>query len=72
MTNQNLSESNCMLIDLKGLMKMLSCGRVAAERVGKDSAAIVRVGRRKLYNVEKVRIYIDAAAGGDESWVLGT
>ncbi|MDO4736186.1 MAG: hypothetical protein Q4B21_04120 [Bacteroidia bacterium] len=56
-----------MLIDLKGLMKMLSCGRVAAERVGKDSAAIVRVGRRKLYSVEKIRIYIDAAAGGNES-----
>lgn len=66
MTNQNLNESNCMLIDLKGLMKMLSCGRVAAERVGKDSAAIVRVGRRKLYNLEKIRAYISTAAGGDD------
>lgn len=66
MTNQNLNESNCMLIDLKGLMKMLSCGRVAAERVGKDSAAIVRVGRRKLYNIEKIRAYINTAAGGDD------
>lgn len=66
MTNQKLNESNCILIDLKGLMKILSCGRVAAERVGKDSAAIVRVGRRKLYNMEKIRAYIDTAAGGDK------
>lgn len=59
--------NNVILVDLKGLMKLLSCGRIAAERVGKDSAAIVRVGRRKLYNLEKIKAYLNENAGGNES-----
>lgn len=63
----SMETTNCILVDLKGLMAMLSCGRIAAERIANDSAAIVRVGRRKLYNLEKIKTYLNENAGGNES-----
>ena len=63
----SMEKANCILVDLKGLMAMLSCGRIAAERIANDSAAIIRVGRRKLYNVEKIKAYLNSNAGGNES-----
>lgn len=63
--DSNVEMTNCILVDLKGLMKLLSCGRVAAERVGKESSAIVRVGRRKLYNLEKIKEYLNNVGGNE-------
>ena len=47
-------------MDLKGLMALCSCGRIAAERIGEQSQAVIRVGRRKLNNLEKVKAYINS------------
>lgn len=58
MNEQNLSDR--LLVDLKGLMTLCSCGRIAAEKIGEQSGAVVRVGRRKLYNLEKIRDYINS------------
>lgn len=63
----SMEKANCILVDLKGLMAMLSCGRIAAERIANDSAAIIRVGRRKLYNVEKIKAYLNSNAGGNQN-----
>lgn len=48
-----------LLVDLKGLMALCSCGRIAAEKIGEASGSVIRVGRRKLYNLKKVREYIN-------------
>ena len=58
MGETNLNER--ILVDLKGLMALCSCGRIAAERIGEQSQAVIRVGRRKLYNLEKVKAYINS------------
>lgn len=50
---------NPILVDLKTLMKLCSCGRVAAEKIGIESGSIVRAGRRKLYNLSKIQKWID-------------
>ena len=50
---------NPIAVDIKGLMGMLSCGYKSANKVGENAGAVVRVGRRKLYNVEKIKAYLD-------------
>lgn len=64
MNEQNLSDR--LLVDLKGLMILCSCGRIAAEKIGEQSGAVVRVGRRKLYNLEKIRDYINSVEEVEE------
>ena len=54
----NLNEK--ILVDLKGLMTLCSCGRIAAEKIAEQSQAVIRVGRRKLYNLEKIKAYINS------------
>ena len=47
------------LVDVEGLQEMLSIGRSTAAIVGEEAGAVVRIGRRKLYNVAKVAAYMD-------------
>lgn len=46
-------------VDINGLQSMLSVGKTTAAEIGEKAGAIVRIGRRKLYNVRKVQEYID-------------
>ena len=48
--------------DIEGLMAMLSCGEVTAKKIADYAEARVIVGRRVLYNVDKIKKYIDAMA----------
>ena len=50
---------NRITVDLRGLQSMLSVGRGTAEATAEKAGAVVRIGRRKLYNVRKVEAYID-------------
>lgn len=47
-----------LLIDIKGLQETLSVGQAVAKRVGEESGAKVKLGRRTLYNVEKLQEYL--------------
>lgn len=48
-----------ILVDVEGLQELLSIGRRTADKVGEEAGAVVRIGRRKLYNVAKVAAYMD-------------
>lgn len=41
------------------LQSMLSCGRKSAVDIGELAEARVQIGKRVLWNVEKVKIYIN-------------
>lgn len=56
--------NNKISVDLLGLQEMLSVGRGTAERIGSEAGAIIRIGRRKLYNVKKVERYMEQLAEG--------
>lgn len=58
-----LETDNKISVDIKGLMAMCGVGRGTAEKIGAEAAAVVRVGRRKLYNVQKVQEYLNEIAG---------
>ena len=42
------------------LAEMLSVGRATADRIGTEAGAVVRIGRLKRFNVDKVKRYINA------------
>lgn len=48
-----------LYIGIEEVMMTYSISRTTAEKVGVISGAKVKVGRRSLYNVEKLRIYFD-------------
>lgn len=51
--------TGCILIDTRELQKVTSCGRDGAIKLGTAANARVRLGRRVLWNVNKIRAYLD-------------
>lgn len=65
MFKTSVTESdNKITVDIVGLQNMLSVGKGTADKIGQDAGAIIRMGRRKLYNVSKVQAYLDNCAKG--------
>ncbi len=46
-------------VDTAGLQQMLMSGRKTALRIGIAAGARIQVGRRVLWNVEKIQKYLD-------------
>lgn len=46
-------------VDINTLASMLCIGRNSAYEVGKQAGAVIKVGRRTLFNVSKVKAYMD-------------
>lgn len=49
-----------LALDTLQLAEALGCGRVAAETLGKEAGARIRIGRRVLWNVKKIQEYMDS------------
>ncbi len=49
-----------MLVDTAELQSLMCAGRKTAVEIGMAAGAKVSIGRRVLWNVEKVQRYIDA------------
>lgn len=47
-----------LLVDTRTLQRITGCGRDAATKIGNDAGARVRVGKRLLWNVEKIKKHI--------------
>lgn len=63
---KNLETTNKGAIDITELMEYLSVGRQSADKVGKEAGAIIRIGRRKLFNVKKIQAYLDSKCEEEE------
>lgn len=48
-----------IMVDIKELQGMLSIGMQSAAAIGEAAGAVVRVGRRKLYRVDRIEAYIN-------------
>ena len=63
MNKTNVSEvENKMAVGIDQLQTMLGVGRNTADKIGKDAGAVIHIGRRKLFNVNKVQAYLDQKA----------
>ena len=49
---------NKITVDVRELQAMLSCGKNTANLVEEKAGAVIRIGRRKLFNVEKIKEYM--------------
>ncbi len=47
-------------VGINDLQIMLGVGKNTAAQIGRDAGAEIHIGRRKLYNVEKVKAYMDS------------
>ena len=47
-----------IMVDIVDLQAMLSTGRNTAAQIGEKAGAVVRIGRRKLYRVDRIEAYI--------------
>lgn len=60
-TNSNITP---IAVDVKTLQAMLGLSRMKAMQVGQDAGAVINLGiRRTLYNVDKVKEYINKNSG---------
>lgn len=48
-----------LAVDTEGLQTILSCGNKTAIEIGVDAQARIVVGRRVLWNVEKIQEYLN-------------
>ena len=63
--NENGFSSNYLnpiSVDTNGLQTILSCGRSTAVQIGTEAQARVMVGKRVLWNIAKVQMYLDAVS----------
>lgn len=61
MNKTNIVESDKKItVDIVGLQGMLSCGKNTALAVGKQAGAVIKIGKRTLYNVKKVEEYMNS------------
>ncbi len=62
-TNTEPLEFNDRLaVDSFGLAQALGCGKPMAIRIGSQARARVQVGKRVLWNINKVQNYLDSIA----------
>lgn len=47
-----------LTVTILGLQELTGLGRSSAEKIAREAKAEIRVGRRHLYNVEKVKNYL--------------
>ncbi len=58
-TTQFSTSSENLTVDTPRLMEMLEVGRATAVQIGTEAEARIQIGRRVLWNVEKIREYLN-------------
>lgn len=58
-TVSNVALENKKAVDTVGLQAMLSCGRKSAVDIGNAAGAKIQVGRRVLWNIDRIKKYLD-------------
>ena len=66
-TNETIVSCNSLTVNTVGLQELLNAGIKTATEIGVAAGAKIYVGRRVLWNVAKIRKYLDEISGGEES-----
>lgn len=56
------SDKNRLLVDTVDLKLILGCGRATAVSIGVAAGAKIRINRRVLWNMERIKDYINNIA----------
>ena len=60
---RNSEVKDVISTDIIGLQAITGLGRNTAARIGEEAGATIRIGRRKLYNIDKVKQYLNSKTG---------
>ena len=55
-----------LLVNIDGLQKYTGAGKHTAEKIADAAGARVKIGKRVLFNTEKIRAYINSIAEFNE------
>ena len=58
-TNSNSSVRGNITVSTETLAEMLDCGKVTAKKIGTAAGAKIQIGRRVLWNSEKIKAYLN-------------
>lgn len=58
--NTDIPAAAKICVDTAELQQLLCAGRSTAQEIGKAAGARIQIGRRVMWNVEKVRAYMDS------------
>ena len=65
-SNKNpMAAGDKVAVGIDDLMELLSLGKNCAGKIGEEAGAVIRVGRRKLYNVKRIQEYMDSITEGN-------
>ena len=56
-----------LTVDTAGLMQLMHVGRQTATEVGIAAKARIRIGNRVLWNVSKIKKYLDDISEGEDN-----
>ena len=51
--------TQCLTVTTEHLAELLDCGKVTARSIGEKANAKIKIGRRTLWNVEKIKAYLN-------------
>ena len=49
-------------VDLNGLRTLTSLGKYSARNIAEEAGAVIKIGKRTIFSVEKIRNYMNAIA----------
>ena len=55
-----------LTVDTVELQSLLGCGRHTAREVGLQAGACIRLGKRVLWNLQRIQEYLDTISEGRE------
>lgn len=58
MERKKADDFNARMLSLDGLMRYCSVGRHTAEKIGKNANAVIKIGRRVIYDREMIDAYL--------------
>lgn len=61
-TNGEARNIDKICVTTDDLQDLLDCGRVTAVQIGEQAGARIEIGKRLLWNVSKIQLYIDMLA----------
>jgi hypothetical protein len=64
MNNKTFDNTKKIAVNTDELMEIVGVGKNTAYKIGEDAGAVIRIGRRKLYNLSKIQAYLDSITEG--------
>lgn len=58
-TNRSTKDTEYITVSTDRLAEILDCGKATARTIGEKAEAKIKIGRRTLWNIEKIKNYLN-------------